>query len=538
MKKNSIVLILILLSVFLKSQNPVFHTTDDIDKWLKNYREKKNNRTKQDEKNLLLAKETSENMNYVHGVLKAGFTLVAFYGSQDKYKESAEMGNSLKKWIKDDGKDNDLKCEIYRRTALEMGHVGVRNASIEDFKIAIHYGEGIENENLKLALLSLCYQNMNVNYVDEVKKTKEIKDIILRNLLKSNQLLKQINDQQKTEDNINKYNMIVFNNIRLGIFYLEQADAPGCLKLAEKYLTDGYKLIDRSLPDTQIMLLNQLSWLYMERKDHNKTIEYANRALKLEKIYPDPYHRVESYEFLSTAYGALRDKRTPYFMEKYSSLKDSLRIIDKNSVDDINNKMTIEKDKEQRESMQEQWIIAGGVLGSISIIVVLLWIREKRIMKSKYDMIVSKLKEETINQSEKAPKPEIYHSAKNNIANETEKSLVLKLEVFEADELFLNKDISLTSLANSFSTNPRYLTDVIKKYRSQNFNNYINALRVNYIIHKLYNEPKYRDYKISYLAEVSGFVSYQVFVLAFKNLHGVTPSYFIQNLKLETSSAI
>jgi YesN/AraC family two-component response regulator len=122
-------------------------------------------------------------------------------------------------------------------------------------------------------------------------------------------------------------------------------------------------------------------------------------------------------------------------------------------------------------------------------------------------------------------------SNKNGIANETEKDLLARLENFENFELFLKKDITLTSVSTMFSTNTKYLSEIIKKYRSQNFNNYINSLRIDYIVHKLYSEPRYRDYKISYLADQCGFATYQVFILAFRKQNGVTPSYFIQNLK-------
>jgi YesN/AraC family two-component response regulator len=86
-------------------------------------------------------------------------------------------------------------------------------------------------------------------------------------------------------------------------------------------------------------------------------------------------------------------------------------------------------------------------------------------------------------------------------------------------------------LSNSLNTNPRYLSEIIKQHKGKNFNNYLNGLRIHYITNKLYDTPVFREYKISYLAEACGFSSREVFAVIFKKETGVTPSYFISQLK-------
>ena len=46
------------------------------------------------------------------------------------------------------------------------------------------------------------------------------------------------------------------------------------------------------------------------------------------------------------------------------------------------------------------------------------------------------------------------------------------------------------------------------------------------------------DYKLSYLAEMSGFTSHSKFTIAFKSVVGVTPSQFIENLKQNSKTEI
>ncbi|MCT3917986.1 helix-turn-helix transcriptional regulator [Elizabethkingia anophelis] len=90
-------------------------------------------------------------------------------------------------------------------------------------------------------------------------------------------------------------------------------------------------------------------------------------------------------------------------------------------------------------------------------------------------------------------------------------------------------------MSNLFNTNPRYLSQIIREYKGLNFNGYINQLRINYISRKLYDTAIYREYKISYLAEECGYISPQVFINAFKKETGMTPSYFIKELKGENA---
>ncbi|MCA6065988.1 helix-turn-helix transcriptional regulator [Chryseobacterium sp. RG1] len=121
------------------------------------------------------------------------------------------------------------------------------------------------------------------------------------------------------------------------------------------------------------------------------------------------------------------------------------------------------------------------------------------------------------------------------ISTETYNTILKKLSKFERSEKYLRKDINLTWLSNHLNTNTKYLSEVIKTHTEKNFSSYINGLRIRYIIKKLDEIPVYRDYKISYLAEECGYASSQVFAIAFKKETGVTPSYFIEQLKNDTT---
>lgn len=119
----------------------------------------------------------------------------------------------------------------------------------------------------------------------------------------------------------------------------------------------------------------------------------------------------------------------------------------------------------------------------------------------------------------------------NMMTSFTEEKLLKNLNDFEATDLYLRNDISLPSLASYCKTNTKYLSRIINSYKGMDFNNYINTLRINFIIEKLNNDPEYRKYKIAALADESGFSSQNKFATVFKKVTSISPSVFIKYLQ-------
>ncbi|RTZ50445.1 helix-turn-helix domain-containing protein [Chryseobacterium arthrosphaerae] len=64
----------------------------------------------------------------------------------------------------------------------------------------------------------------------------------------------------------------------------------------------------------------------------------------------------------------------------------------------------------------------------------------------------------------------------------------------------------------------------------------MNRLRINYIVDKLINDEKYRQYKISILADECGFSSHSKFAAVFKAVTDYSPSAYIKYLDVENQS--
>ncbi|MGO4710957.1 hypothetical protein AB4Y90_17980, partial [Chryseobacterium sp. 2TAF14] len=79
-----------------------------------------------------------------------------------------------------------------------------------------------------------------------------------------------------------------------------------------------------------------------------------------------------------------------------------------------------------------------------------------------------------------------------------------------------------------------YLNETIQKHTSMNADLYFHRLRINYILKKLYQEPKFRDYKAADLASICGYHSPGEFEYYFRKICKISSEYFIKQLKKES----
>lgn len=124
------------------------------------------------------------------------------------------------------------------------------------------------------------------------------------------------------------------------------------------------------------------------------------------------------------------------------------------------------------------------------------------------------------------------------MTEETALEILSELEKFEEANRFIEKNVSLSKLAVLCNTNNKYLSNVIHVYKLSNFSDYINRLRVNYVVQKLDEDPVFREYKVSVVAKEAGFSSSNKLAAAFKRELGVLPSDYIKSLGMMKSSFV
>ncbi|MGA9212292.1 helix-turn-helix domain-containing protein [Kaistella sp.] len=142
-----------------------------------------------------------------------------------------------------------------------------------------------------------------------------------------------------------------------------------------------------------------------------------------------------------------------------------------------------------------------------------------------YHNLLHKFEKATAN-TPMASVPAIPHR-KSEYSPKIIRELLQKLEEFERMNGFTAQDITLGSLSLQLHTNKTHLSYVINEHKQMTWPNYLKTLRINYITNLMLSEPRYLNYNIGVLAEMSGFKTRQQFAKQFSEIHHLTPVEFI-----------
>ena len=125
----------------------------------------------------------------------------------------------------------------------------------------------------------------------------------------------------------------------------------------------------------------------------------------------------------------------------------------------------------------------------------------------------------------------LRNSKKTAFGHSDRVALYLKLkECTEREELFLNKDLSLSYLSKKLRTNSTYLSKAVNSVGKKTFIDFVHEYRIDYAKKLLLNED-FSIYTIQTIAEKSGFRSTSVFYNAFKKQTSIAPGEFLKRKK-------
>lgn len=291
-----------------------------------------------------------------------------------------------------------------------------------------------------------------------------------------------------------------FGNVSVGNFYIGKSylalhkietALPHFLKVDEIFNAKNYMRPD--LREVYEILIKH----YKTRKDLKKQLYFVDQLLKADKLLYETHQ---------------------YLIGKVHKEYDTVMLVS-------------EKEKISRELLKEKQydIIFACVILLMSFILITLsyrYYRNRVIYKKNFELLMDKMNDESKNK----PKLGIEKPLLADISPETVLLILKQLDKFEQDRKFLEKDWTLGSLAVYFNSNTKYLSNIISYYREKKFTDYINDLRIDYVISLLHNGTKFQNYTYSALAEEAGFSSTQRFAFAFKSKTGISVNYFIEQI--------
>ena len=284
-------------------------------------------------------------------------------------------------------------------------------------------------------------------------------------------------------------------------------------------------------------ILHDIGFSFAQQNKQDSAVLYYQKALKIASKYGFNEKKIEITKNLQEAYTQLNDlQNVQKYKLKNLELKDSVAYNQKMAV---NETLSHKEENFDRQLVKSHSLSKGLIIACIILLIVLgavifnmfsLRKKHKRSVAQIYQQGITPVAyEEDLQETED-------HSGNNIIADikispETEEHILAGLKAFEENSDFNKKNISRYNLSNALNVNTKYLSAVIKKHKNFNFNQYINHLRINYVVDQLKNEPQFRKYKINHLAEITGYSSHSAFSLEFKKITGMNPSAFIKALE-------
>lgn len=360
-------------------------------------------------------------------------------------------------------------------------------------------------------------------------------DTAFANLSKSDQYIDLHNEENRM--------ISIENKIFRASYLLRQNKYIDAKKLLDHVISDVERSPDQ--PFLSALANENLSRYYFLNGNYKTALAHLEKGLS--EIEDLPYNnlKLKIYESLAKTNFALHnDIKYHQYNKLYTELRSKLDFNQKEGIRYIvklvetyqNTNLEFQKQNESRKL----WILTFIILAVITALVIYFFLeknKNKDLKKQLYFFEKQKLR------ALSAPlKTDHVETGKENridlnsekdthkISKEKEKEILQKLNEWEQSHRYLNRNMSLSSLSAQMGVNTKYLSEVINTSKGKNFNGYINELRINHIAHLLKTDPSFLHYKVSYLAEFSGFSSHSAFTTVFKSVTGMSPNVYIQEI--------
>lgn len=460
---------------------------------------------------------------------KNGNNKIAYQGLlSHSYSLKGDYLNSIKtiSSIREISSNNNTNYDqIYLNFSLadQFQNIGLYNQSSKILNTLKIEKDVLRNETLKGKILQLQAINLAVNKeYDDALKLFDESSTYFNETSEENTILK------------------IENKLFKGIVLTNQKKWKEAIQLFEIVLQDNNLSNYNFL---YALARENASRAYFLNQNIEKSIFLLNEALNKIKVVDFKQLKGKIYEGLSNAYLSQKnEKEYKYYRELFNENKTELDNSRKSAINFLVNELE-KVEKQEVEFKTQDLKFTTKILFSITLFVILVLISiyfyTAKVQKDLDKQIVFF---EKINEKNKALqlsseniKNDIIvvntdNKKSNLLSEEKEKELLDKLEAFENSELFLSNQMSLPLLAAEMETNIKYLSEVIRKFKNKNFNSYINELRIQHVVNLLKTDPAYLNYKVSYLAEISGFSSHSAFTAIFKTITGISPNDFIKKI--------
>ncbi len=277
-------------------------------------------------------------------------------------------------------------------------------------------------------------------------------------------------------------------------------------------------------------IYNGMANVYLEMKNYKKALTHYKKAEEIAEKSDYSALKQEVYTSMMEFYKKTDSKKYITYNEKNLKLTKADNDNKKVIADDLI-KSIRKSHQDSKTQYQKYKFIVIGICVFFILATITVYIFKRKQDHKKIKAFIENSNTSSIIENVTETKKD---ASKEYMSEATENAILENIKDFENSYSFLNKTLSLNSVASELNINHRYLSYVVNKHKSKDFAGYINELRINYIVDRLKSDPSYLKYKISYLADQAGFASHTRFTITFKKITGVSPLAFITYLQNNT----
>lgn len=211
--------------------------------------------------------------------------------------------------------------------------------------------------------------------------------------------------------------------------------------------------------------------------------------------------------------------------EKRISTLELLHNNDTQEYQNLNNQLVIKNDK--INSQKKTAILIVIILVLILIYSFFYYTQKNKAKARRFQEIIKKIQDHYNTTPETTPKSHIKDTRAQEILE--------RLSDLEKTEFFKSKECTLHTTAKAIETNTTYLSKALNEVKKQSFSQYLNELRIDYVLVTLKEDTRFRSYTIKAISEEIGYKSVTTFLKAFKGRTNLNPSYYIEKLNVTNS---
>lgn len=465
---------------------------------------------------ILVSDQNTEHKMILQNIISQAFAMKGDYVQSVNIfaqKEDPDLHNNLSYFMQIFG-DYNL-ADQYQNLGLYNQSKRIISYLLSDQKLLKSNDAALRVTTAKLYQLQALNSGINRDY-----------PTALQNLDKSNQYLSGQNEENKI--------LKLENRIFRSSYLLKQNKLIEYQPLIQSIIDDLEH--QKNQPFLLGLAYENLSQYYFLKQDYRASVEKLEAGLSLIEDLPFNNLKIKIYESLSRSYYALHDDTKHHQYNKlYNDLKtktdassrEGIRYLVKLVETSQNKNIEFQKLMFVKSFWPLALILSLIILGLFAYF---LSIKSKgKDLKKQFDFFEKQISRKSQSAIPEKATSTAKDSGSTKISREKEDEILRKLEEFEKSGHYLNKNMSLSMLSSQMEVNTKYLSEVINN-KEKNFNGYINKLRINHIVQLLKNDSTFLNYKVSYLAEYSGFSSHSAFTTVFKSVTGMSPNTYIQEI--------